>query len=142
MEPDYEFRIYVNANNEDYYNFVVFEEYEDLFDYCDEMCTEEIKRDYFALTHSMTQITYAEGEEPVRSNCVGFIAVVKEKVINSTVAHECFHALNYYYNYIVGETNYLDKDEEIAWNLGYMVHQIDCYMPQIFTELDWGMEGE
>lgn len=115
-------------NHLDYYHVVIFNSYEDMYEYSDKHFGEEITHDYGAICKYLSKVYYEDGIYVDKDKCCGWLLFCKDALGVGTVSHECTHATNYYFKYrITNHKKIFDSteyDELFAYMLGSLVSQI------------------
>ena len=112
----------------DYYKVIVSDTYEEMYDIVDKIRKRKEERNYNGFCESEYTI-YVDGS---KSNKVGHIFLVKDVLGAGTIAHECSHAITYYFDNFIkhkekifGNSQY---NETFAYMVGSLVYQIYDYL--------------
>ena len=122
------FKKYEKLKN-NYYRVHVCDTLEEMWNAVDKISSEPEERNYNAMCKSIFKIY---PEENKISNRVGYIFFAKESMGAGTIAHECTHAVNYYFRNFIKDNKKLFSDstydETFAYMLGSLVWQINHFM--------------
>lgn len=117
-------------NYVDYYKVVIFDSFEKMYEYADKHFQEEepLERNYSGICKYSSKVIYEDGKLVDIDKCCGWILLHKDYLGGGTVAHECTHAMNYYFKFRITKCEKIftdhEYDELFAYMLGGLVNQI------------------
>ena len=112
-----------------YYRVFICDTAEEMYDIVDKIGSYPEERNYVGMCKSIFKVY---PEENKIANNVGYLFFYIDKMGAGTIAHECAHAINYYFRNFIKDNKRLFSDstydETFAYMLGSLVWQINEYM--------------
>lgn len=115
-------------NENDYYRVIIFNSFEDMYEYADKYFGEKVEHNYSAICKYSSH-TYFEDDKFIDiDKCCGWILLNRNYMGSGTVSHECTHAITFYFEYRITNCKKVfgtqEYNELFAYMVGSIVNQI------------------